>query len=161
MRQVAAVGEPHAEDAVAGFQRRQKHRRIRLRARVRLHIGVTGLEQFLGALDRQPLGNVDVFAAAVVTLAGITLGVFVGQHRTLRRQYCGAGVVLRSNQLDVVFLSLCLLLNRVINIRVDGLETVGKNGHGHRYSGRVTGTDLNFNMGALAPPPLQRRLFLQ
>ena len=37
-------------------------------------------EQLLGAVDRQLLGDVDEFAAAVVAPARIALGVLVGQH---------------------------------------------------------------------------------
>jgi hypothetical protein len=37
---------------------------------VRLHVGVVGAEQLLDALDRELLGDVDEFAAAVVALAG-------------------------------------------------------------------------------------------
>ena len=54
--------------------------RVGLRARVRLHVGVVGAEQFLGTLDGQRLDVVDVLAAAVVALARIALGVLVRQH---------------------------------------------------------------------------------
>jgi hypothetical protein len=42
-------------------------------------VGVFGPEQLLGPIDRQLLDHVHVFTAAVVPLAGIPLGVFVGQ----------------------------------------------------------------------------------
>ena len=54
-------------------------RLVGLRAGVRLHVGVFGAEQLLGAVDGELLGDVDVLAAAVVALAGIAFGVLVGE----------------------------------------------------------------------------------
>ena len=71
--EMAAGGEVEAHEGVAGLQQRQKHRLVHLAAGVRLHVGEAGAEQFLGALDRQRLGDVDPFAAAVIALARIAL----------------------------------------------------------------------------------------
>ena len=38
VRQVAAVGEVHAQDRVAGLEQAEVHRDVRLRAGVRLHV---------------------------------------------------------------------------------------------------------------------------
>ena len=46
---------------------------------MRLHVGVGGAEQGLGPLNGQGLGLVDVFAATVIALAGVALGVFISQ----------------------------------------------------------------------------------
>src|SRR5438876_835881 len=59
---------------------------VRLRARVRLHVGVVGAEDLLGALDRQRLAAVDVLAAAVVALPGVALGVLVRERRPHGRE---------------------------------------------------------------------------
>ena len=59
--------EPHQR--VAGLQQRVVDGGVRLRARVRLDVGVLGAEQRLGPVDRELLGDVDVLAAAVVALA--------------------------------------------------------------------------------------------
>jgi hypothetical protein len=107
--QVAAVRERHAEDGVARVQQREIHRLVGLRAGMRLHVGVAGIEELLHPFDRQPLGDIDVFATAVVTLARVALGVLVGQHAALRFQHPRAGVVLARDQLDVVFLALALV----------------------------------------------------
>ena len=61
-------------------------------------------EQLLGALDRQRLGDVDPFAAAVIAIARIAFGVFVGHHRALRFQHRAADDVFRRDQLDLVAL---------------------------------------------------------
>ncbi len=113
VRQVAAMVEAHAENRIAGVEQRQIHRGVRLRARMRLNVRVRGAEQFFGSLDRQGFRHVDVFAAAVVALAGIAFRVFVGEHRALRLEHARAGVVFRGDQLDVVFLAFALAGDRL------------------------------------------------
>ncbi|MNF91970.1 hypothetical protein D3C84_745950 [compost metagenome] len=112
MGQVTAVGQAHAEDGVAGLQQGQVHGAVGRGTGVRLDVGVIGAEQLLGALDGQRLNLVDVLAATVVALARITFGVFVGQAAALRFHHALAGVVLRRDQLDVIFLTLLLGIHR-------------------------------------------------
>ena len=112
----------HAEYRVARFEHRHVHAGIGLRTGVRLHVGVLGTEQRLDAIDGQLLGDVDELAAAVVALARVTLGVLVGEHRTLRLHDRRTGVVLGSDQLDVVFLSRKFLLHRNPDFRIDFLD---------------------------------------
>ena len=69
-----------------------------------LHVGVVGAEQLAQPLDRQPLGHVHELAAAVVAAPGVALGVLVGQLGALRFHHPRAGVVLRSDQLNVILL---------------------------------------------------------
>ncbi len=109
--EVAAFGQAHAHDGVARLEEGQEHGLVGLRAGVRLHVGGVGAEQLLGAVDRQLLDDVDVFAAAVVALAGVALGVLVGQLRALGRHDGGRGVVLAGDQLDVLFLAAVLGLD--------------------------------------------------
>ena len=68
--EMAAGSEIEAHEGVAGLQQRQKHRLVHLAAGVRLHVGELRAEQFLGAIDRQLLGDVDPFAAAVIAMPG-------------------------------------------------------------------------------------------
>ena len=68
--EVAAVGEAHAEDRVAGVEHRVVDGHVGLRAGVRLDVGVVGAEQLLGAVAGDVLDDVDDLAAAVVALAG-------------------------------------------------------------------------------------------
>ena len=125
VREVAAVIEAHAEDRVARIDQREIGRGVRLRARVRLHVGVVGAEQLLGAVDGELLGDVDEFATAVIALARITFRVLVREHRTLRFEHARAGVVFRGDQLDVIFLALAFVLE-------GGLEFGVKATDGHR-----------------------------
>ena len=98
--EMAAVVELHAEDAVARIEQRHVHGGVGLRAGVRLHVGVLGPEQLLGAVDGQLLGHVDVLTAAVVALAGVALGVLVGQHRPLAIENRLRHEVLRGDHLE-------------------------------------------------------------
>ena len=52
------------------------------------------------------LGDVDELAAAVVALARIAFGVFVGQHRAGRLEHGAADEILRRDQLEAVVLPL-------------------------------------------------------
>ncbi len=81
--QVAAGRKVHAEDGVARFEEGHEHRLVGLRAGVRLDIGGIGAEQLFRPIDGQLLGHINMFAAAVIALARIALGVLVGQLRTL------------------------------------------------------------------------------
>ncbi len=105
VREMAAVRERHAEHRIAGLQLRHEHGHVGLRAGVRLHVGVIGAEKFLDPIDREILGNVDPFASAVIALARITLGVFVGHHAGHGFAHGAAGVVLRGDQLEVLVLA--------------------------------------------------------
>ena len=72
---------------------------------MRLHIGELAAEQFGHPLDRQPLGDIDELAAAVIALARQAFGIFVGEHRALRFQHGARDDVLRGDQLDLVALA--------------------------------------------------------
>ncbi|MNQ61136.1 hypothetical protein D3C85_754450 [compost metagenome] len=78
---------------------------------MRLNVGVVGTEQLFGAIDSQLLDDVDVLATTVVALARVAFGVLVGQYRALSFHHRWAGVVFRSDQLDVFFLALSFLLH--------------------------------------------------
>src|SRR5439155_2497516 len=61
-------------------------------------------------------------AAAVVALAVIALGVVVGKLRPLSGKHRRARVVLRGDQLDVVFLAQVFLLDRRPQIGIDFVQ---------------------------------------
>ena len=50
---------------------------------MRLDIGVLCAEKRLCSVDGKLLNDIDIFAAAVISRTGVTLGVFVGQVRWL------------------------------------------------------------------------------
>ena len=73
----------------------------------------------LRALDRELLGDVDLFAAAVVAAAGVSLGVLVREHRALRLQHRDGHEVLGGDHLEVPALALELALEHLCDLGVD------------------------------------------
>jgi hypothetical protein len=132
VREVTAVVEREAQQRVAGARDRVQHGGVGGGAGVRLDVRELGAEQRLGALDGELLGDVDLFAAAVVATARVALGVLVRQHRALRLQHRDGHEVLRGDHLEVPALTLELALEHLGDLGVDlgerGVE--GRVGHG-------------------------------
>ena len=80
MGEVTAMIEAETHDGVALFKKCEVHAQIRVGTRVRLHIGVLGAEELLDAVACDVFDLVDDLVAAVVALAGIALGVLVGEN---------------------------------------------------------------------------------
>ena len=62
------------------FEQRKVDGHVGLCAGVGLHVGVLGAKQLAGAVDGDLLHLVHILAAAVVAVAGVALGILVGQH---------------------------------------------------------------------------------
>ena len=151
--QVAAVGQAHAQDGVAGAQQGEVHGLVGLRTGMRLHVGVVGAEQLLDAVDRQLFGDVHVFAAAVVALARVAFGVLVGELAALRFHHQRACVVFRRDQLDMVFLAAVLVGDGLGQFGVETFNAcVARE---HRLSG-VRGDWGGRPQAGLAEPPIVR-----
>ena len=105
VREMTAGGQIESHESVAWLQQREEDFRVGRRTRMRLHVRELAAEQFRDALDRQPLGNVHVLAAAVVAFARQALGIFVGEDRALRFQHRARDDVLGGDQLDLVALA--------------------------------------------------------
>ena len=115
--EVAAVGEVHPEDRVAGLARRHVDGGVGLGAGVRLHVRVVGAEDLLRAGDGQALRHVHELAAAVVAPAGVALGVLVGEDRAERLEHGLGDEVLGGDHLELAALPLGLV--------ADGLRHLG------------------------------------
>ena len=126
MRQVAARGEAKPHDGVARLQQSQHDRLVRLAAGVRLHIGEGAIEQALGAVDGDLLDDVDILAAAVIALARIAFGIFVGEQRAGGIEHGLRDDILGRDQLDLVLLALGLMLDRIEDLWVSVLEMPGE-----------------------------------
>ena len=111
MREVAAVFEVQTHEHIAGLQNRRKHGCVGLRARVGLHIGILGTEELADAVDGNLLHLIDHLATAVIALAGIALGILVGQPRTHGLHDLVAHEILTGNQLHAFQLALVFLLD--------------------------------------------------
>jgi hypothetical protein len=118
VREMPAVREVHPEDRIARLQQREVHGHVRLRARVRLHVGVFGAEQLLGAADRQRFGDVDELAAAVVAFARISFGVLVRQDRAGCFEHGLADEVLGRDQFQAAVLPMGFLIDGARNLGI-------------------------------------------
>ena len=124
MRQMPAVGQIHAHDRIAGVEQSEEDCHIRLSAAVRLNVGILAIEKFFRAVDSQLLNHIDELTAAVISLAGITFGVFVGEHTALSLEHGAADDVLRSNQFEFGALTVELILDRLKHCRINFLQFV-------------------------------------
>ena len=115
---MAAVVQAHAHHRLAGVHQRKIDRHVRLRAAVRLNIGMLRAEQRACAIAREVFHHVDTLAAAVIALAGIPFGIFVCQYRAHRRHNSGTDDVFRCDQLDVPALARILAAHRSAKLRV-------------------------------------------
>ena len=102
---MAALGQIHAHDGVAQVQQRKVDGQVGLCAGVGLHVGILGTKQLAGAVDGDLLHLIHKLAAAVVAVAGVTLGVLVGQHTAHGRHHGGGDDVLAGDQLNVLALT--------------------------------------------------------
>src|SRR5207302_7081014 len=100
VREVAALVELHAHELVAGLEQGEVDGHVRRRPGVGLDVGMLGTEELLAARARQLLDLVDDRVAAVVALAGVALGVLVGEDRARGLQHLSRGEVLRRDQLE-------------------------------------------------------------
>ena len=119
VRQVTARIEVEPHEGVAGLQQRQENRLVHLAAGVGLNIGEFAVEQLLGAFDRQLLGDIHELAAAIVALAWIALGVFVGHDRPLRLKHGAGNDVFGSDQFDLMPLAAEFVADRAEDVRID------------------------------------------
>ena len=99
--QVSAVAQIHAHHGVAGLAQRQIGRVVRLGAAVGLDVCILRPEELLRPVDAHVFDLIDKFAAAVVALARIALGILVGQHGAHRGHHRRGDDVLGRDQLEV------------------------------------------------------------
>ena len=118
--EVAAVREVEAEDGVAGGEQRHVGGGVGLRAGVRLHVDVLGAEELFGAVAGQVLDDVGELASAVVALAGVAFGVFVGEDGAGGLEHGAADEVLGGDHLQAFVLAQDLVANLGCDLRIGG-----------------------------------------
>ena len=124
VREVPALREGHTEYGIARLQERDVHGGVRLRAAVRLDIGVGGAEQFLRTLLCERLDDVHLFAPAVVAVPGIPFGVFIRQDTAGGEQNRFAHHVLGRDEFDPVFLPEILLFDGVSDFGIERFQSL-------------------------------------
>ena len=120
--EVAAVGEVEAEDGVAGGEQGHEGGGVGLRAGVGLDVGVLGAEELLGAIAGEGLDDVGEFTAAVVALAGVALGVLIGEDGAGGFQYSARDEVLRGDHLEAFVLAEHFVFDLLGDLRIGGGE---------------------------------------
>ncbi len=125
--EVTALVETHAQDGVPRLQHGEVRGHVRLRARVRLDVGVLGAEERLGPFDGETLDLVNDLAALVVAATRVALGILVREDRSDRLHHGDRGEVLRGDELDVGALPGDFPGDEVAEDRVDGFEGAGVN----------------------------------
>ena len=118
VREMAALGQAHAEHRVAQLDERLVRAQVRVRAAMGLHVGEVRAEQLAGALAREVLHEVDLLAAAVVALAGVPFGVLVGEHTAHGLHDGAGGEVLRRDELHTPPLAGEFLAQAVGHLRI-------------------------------------------
>ncbi len=89
-----------------------------------LNVGMIRAEELTGSVPGDIFHNVYALAAAVIPLAGVALGIFVGQHSAHRGHHRRADDVFRGNQLDIAALAVVFLFNRGAHLWVELLYQV-------------------------------------
>ena len=119
VRKMPAVREIHSEDSVARLEHGEKHAHVGLAARMRLDIGMVGAEKKLCPVTGKIFRHVDEFATAIVPLAGITLGVLVGEHGARRFHDRLRSIVFAGDELELVALARRLGLHGRPKFRIE------------------------------------------
>ena len=115
---VSAHREVEAHEGIPGFEDSHRDGHVCLCAGMGLHVCPAGTVELLGTLDGDGLALVHHLASAVVALAGIALGVFVGHHAAHGLQDLVGNVVLRRNEFQAVLLTGALLADQVENLKI-------------------------------------------
>ena len=118
MGQVAAVRQIKPQNRIPRRQEGEVDRLIRLRARVRLDVGMLRPKQFFCPVSRNIFNNIDVFAATVLPSAGIPFRIFIGQYTSDGLHHSWTRVVLAGDHLQARFLPTCLLADGFPDFRI-------------------------------------------
>ena len=102
---MAALGKIHTHYGIAGIKKSKVYSYIRLSTRMRLNICEFGTEKLLSSVARDVFHYINILAAAVVTLAGIALGVLVCKNAAHSRHNCRRNDVFARYKLYVSLLT--------------------------------------------------------
>ena len=116
--EVPAVIQIHAQNRVAGLAQGHIDGVVGLGARVGLDVGEFRPKQLARPLNGQVFRNVHALAAAVIPLAGVALGILVGEHAAHGGQHRFGHDVFRRDEFDVVTLALILRPNCRAHLRI-------------------------------------------
>lgn len=84
-----------------------------------LHVAVIRIEELLDTVARQFFGIIDILAAAIISLARVAFGVFIGHYLAHGLENGMANMVFRSDQFEFFVLAPNFILDSAINVRVN------------------------------------------
>ena len=119
VRQMAPVRKVHGQHFVSRFEDGEIAGHVGLAAGVGLDVDVIGAEDPARAVNGKLLDDIHIFATTVPAFTRVTLGIFVGEHRTLRLQNGGADKIFAGDQLDIILLALFFVLNGISDGGID------------------------------------------
>ena len=118
VREMPAMRQVQPQNRVARLQDRRVGLHVGLRSGMRLHVGMLRAEELLRPVARQVLDDIGKLAAAVVTLAGISLGILVREHRARSFEHGFADEVFRGNQFQALVLAASFVVDGGGNLRI-------------------------------------------
>mmetsp|Transcript_59875 Transcript_59875/g.129806 ORF Transcript_59875/g.129806 Transcript_59875/m.129806 type:complete len:323 (+) Transcript_59875:642-1610(+) len=126
VRQVAAVGEVQAHDAVVHVAQRGVDLEVGRRSAQGLHVNPPVLGVKPARLQCPPLAKrfslIDKLVASVVACAGVALGVLVHHDGAHRLEHALRGEVLRGDQVDTSSLPVLLPIDDGLHLRIQILQ---------------------------------------
>ena len=87
-----------------------------------LNVCILCSEKLLGSFDSNGLNDINVLAAAVISLSGVALSILVGKNAAHSSHYCGGNDVFTGDKLKVSLLTCKLLCHSVANFGVSLLN---------------------------------------
>ena len=116
--EMSAVGKRQAHDCVARLGQGQICGPVGNRTGVGLDICILGFEQFFRPLLSHPLNQVGYLLAFVVSSAGVTFGIFIGQAASAGLHHGSGYVVFRRDESNRAALARPFLSYKFVNLGV-------------------------------------------
>ena len=112
------MGKVKSHECVAWLQHCEQYGGIGLCARVWLHVGIFGSEEFAHTVDGKLFHFVNHLASTIVSLSGITLSILVGEVGAHGFHYLVANKIFGRNEFNAFQLSLMLTFDKVKNLLI-------------------------------------------
>lgn len=122
MGEVAAIGEAHSQDGIAGLEHGEIDGHIGAGAGVGLDVSVFGAEELFSAFDGEGFGFIDELATVVVALGWEAFGVLIGHDGALGFPDGSGGVIFGGDEFEVEQLAVFFVTDGGIDIGVGGAD---------------------------------------
>ena len=124
MSQMAAISKVHTHYSIARSQKSEKYCHISLCTGMRLNICIFCTKKLLSTINSQLLYHIYMLTATIVTLARITLCILISKDTALSCHNCSADNIFRCNQLQLIALTMKLLCQYLLNLRINTFQTI-------------------------------------